>query len=79
MKGLLAVVVCSLCVLAVSSQSYPHNGENDHFYRYGPNHGDTPLRRADDSSSNQIHLSTRFVFFDGTYNSAWVWCKYVGL
>ena len=44
----------------------------DNFYPFGPSQGDNELADADDSSSPEIPISTRLVFFDGAYHSLWV-------
>ena len=70
MNMFIIVATCLMCGVwdVASNPVHP----NDNFYPFGQSHGDQQLHRADDSSSNEIHLQERLVFFDGSYHSVWV-------
>ena len=84
MNVFIVIATCFVCGVLGGGGPSPgnrdiidHNTPNpvhprENFYPFGHAHGDVQLHDSDDSSSNEIHLQERLVFFDGSYHSAWV-------
>ena len=70
MNVFIIVATCLMCGVWGGAPDLVH--PHDNFYPFGPSQGDVQLHRADDGSSNRIHLGERLVFFDGSYHSIWV-------
>ena len=71
MNLLVIVAACFACGAIANHNDAPvHPHEN--FYPFGHSQGDVQLHDADDGASREIHIPTRIVFFDGTYDSLWV-------